>query len=89
MLRIDFCFKEYIANMSDETLESYAQQAGTTSKYIKRSLIYKTKVPRPEMIEALASASNGDFSKEQFVAWLYDLNLVETPAIQLQELHNA
>lgn len=60
--------------MSDERLAEFANGSGTTPNYIKRHLIYKKKIPRPEMIDALVFASNGDFSKHDFVSWLYDLD---------------
>ena len=52
----------------------FSQDSGTTPNYIKRHLIYKKKIPRPEMIDALVFASSGDFSKHEFVSWLYDLS---------------
>ena len=73
-MKIDFNFFEYISKMSDQRLSEFALESGTTPNYIKRHLIYKKKIPRPEMIDALVYASNGDFSKHDFVSWLYDLS---------------
>lgn len=73
-MSVDFNFFEYISKMSDEDLEKFAQVSGTTPNYIKRHLIYKKKIPRPEMIEALVFASEGYFSKHDFVHWLYGLD---------------
>lgn len=73
MIVDDFNFNEYVLKMSESDLETFAFESGTTANYLKRHLIYKTKIPRPEMIEALVRASEGDFSKYQFVSWLYDL----------------
>lgn len=72
-MKIDFNFSEYISKMSDERLFEFATESGTTPNYIERHLIYKKKIPRPEMIDALVYASQGDFSKHDFVFWLYDL----------------
>lgn len=72
-MRVDFNFNEYVLQMSDERLVEFASKSGTTPNYVKRHLIYKKKIPRPEMIDALVIASNGDFSKHDFVSWLYDL----------------
>lgn len=73
-MKVDFNFNEYILQMSDERLVKFYQDSGTTPNYIKRHLIYKKKIPRPEMIDALVFASSGDFSKHEFVSWLYDLS---------------
>lgn len=72
-MKVDFNFFEYISKMSDDDLAKFAEKSGTTPNYIKRHLIYKKKIPRPEMIDALVYASNDDFSKHDFVHWLYDL----------------
>ena len=72
-MKVDFNFNEYILQMSDERLVKFSQDSGTTPNYIKRHLIYKKKIPRPEMIDALVFASSGDFSRHEFVSWLYDL----------------
>lgn len=77
---VDFDFKSYIAKLSAEQLGNFATESGTTVNYIKLHLIYKKKLPRPEMIDALVKASQGDFSKYQFIAWLYDLKNHHYPA---------
>lgn len=69
----DFDFASYIREMTDERLNTFAADSGTTTNYIKFHLIYKKKIPRPEMIDALVFAAKGDFSKHQFISWLYDL----------------
>ncbi|WP_336916617.1 hypothetical protein [Acinetobacter modestus] len=74
MKNSDFSFHKYILEQKPEELEAYAERAGTTVSYLKRHLIHKTRLPRIEMIETIVSASNGDFSKVQFIAWLYGLN---------------
>ena len=57
-MKVDFNFNEYILQMSDERLVKFSQDSGTTPNYIKRHLIYKKKIPRPEMIDALVFASS-------------------------------
>lgn len=71
----DFNFRNYVSNLSPCALESFAIESGTTSNYIKNHLIYKKKIPRPEMIDALVCAAKGDFCKSQFIAWLYDVKV--------------
>lgn len=73
MIMGDFSFSTYILKMSDQELQDFALDSGTTPNYLKRHLIYKKKIPRPEMIDALVLAAKGDFSKHQFISWLYDL----------------
>jgi hypothetical protein len=75
VIKVDFNFARYIREMSEERLNNFALDSGTTPNYIKVHLIYKKKIPRPEMIDALVSASKGDFSKHQFISWLYDLKV--------------
>lgn len=68
-----FNFAEFIRLMSDDELKKYANASGTTVSYLKNHLIYKKKIPRPEMIESLVSAARQQFTKQQFVHWLYDI----------------
>lgn len=75
MLNSNFNFHNYISSLSPNDLELFAVESGTTSNYIKNHLIYKTKIPRTEMIDALVHAAHGEFSKSQFIAWLYDLKI--------------
>lgn len=74
MSKLDFSFHKFVSEQSHDELEAYAERAGTTVLYLKRHLIHKTRVPRIEMIETLVNASNGAFSKIQFIAWLYELD---------------
>ncbi|ARG16946.1 hypothetical protein R4466_04910 [Acinetobacter baumannii] len=74
MSKSDFSFHKYISNQSPEELEAYAERAGTTVLYLKRHLIHRTRLPRVEMIQTLVTASNGAFTKVQFIAWLYELD---------------
>ena len=70
----DFSFHKFILEQNADELEAFAERAGTTVPYLKRHLIHKTRLPRIEMIETLVSASNGAFTKVQFIAWMYGLN---------------
>lgn len=70
----DFSFHKFILEQKADDLEAFAERAGTTVSYLKRHLIHKTRLPRIEMIETLVSASNGAFTKVQFVAWLYGID---------------
>lgn len=68
-----FSFADFIRNMTESELKNYANESGTTVSYLKNHLIYKKKIPRPEMIESLVVAARQKFSKQQFVHWLYDI----------------
>jgi len=71
----DFSFHKFVLEQKPEELEAFAMRAGTTVSYLKRHLIHRTRLPRIEMIETLVRASNGEFTKIQFIAWLYGLNV--------------
>lgn len=75
MFKIDFNFKSFISNLSQEALEQFAKDCGTTVEYICRHLIYKNKIPRVETIEAIVIAGKGQFTKSEYIDWLYDLNV--------------
>ena len=75
MLSTDFNFQEYILNLSQQQLEEFATEAGTTVNYLKRHLIYRKKTPRHDAIKLMVKASNGAFSKTQFIHWLYELKV--------------
>ena len=62
-MKVDFNFNEYILQMSDERLVKFSQDSGTTPNYIKRHLIYKKKIPRPEMIDALVFKDNASVTR--------------------------
>lgn len=75
MLKSDFCFKNYIQSLTEDQLNILASKAGTTAQYIKSHLIYRRKFPGPVLIDGLVIASNGDFTKAQFIHWLYQLDV--------------
>lgn len=74
MIKGEFCFKSYIQSLTEDQLNTLATTAGTTSQYIKRHLIYRRKFPGPVLIEGLVIASNGAFTKAQFIHWLYQID---------------
>ena len=73
MLKSVFDFHEFVSRMSCDELDKFANSTGTTSRYIKGQLIYKKKIPRPEMIDSLVVSAKGKFTKVEFIHWLYDL----------------
>lgn len=75
MQKSDFDFHQFISNLSQEQLEKFAVDSGSTVNYIKFHLIYKKKIPRPETIDSVVLAARGAFTKAQFVNWLYDLKV--------------
>lgn len=74
MIKVDFCFKNYIQALTEEQLNKLAETAGTTAQYIKSHLIYRRKFPGPALIDGLVIAANGDFTKAQFIHWLYQID---------------
>lgn len=75
MRKVDFDFAQYIRSMSEQQLQTLLLRLELLPNYIKLHLIYKEKIPRPEMIDSLVIAAEGGFSKHQFVSWLYDLEV--------------
>lgn len=54
-------------------LEVYAERSGTSVGYIKAHLKHRYKIPRQELMRALAENSDGAFSYEDLVRWFYQL----------------
>lgn len=77
MVVVDFDFKSYIHELTDEQLIKFANLAGTTPTYIKRHLVYRSKLPSPSLIDGLVLASNGDFTKSKLIQWLYQIDFEE------------
>lgn len=58
-------FKNFIQAVPD--LEQFAQEAGTTGKYIRASLIGSYKCPRPPLWRGLVEASGGELTDQDLV----------------------
>ncbi|UYF78261.1 hypothetical protein [Acinetobacter ursingii] len=56
-------------------LDSYAQKCGTSTSYLRSHLRHRYKIPRPELMQALADNSDGSFSYEDIVRWFYNLEV--------------
>lgn len=60
-------FREFVLNQSQNDLEQYAKDAGTTVGYIKTHLLYNYKEPRRALRKALAVASKGQVSETEIL----------------------
>ena len=56
-------------------LAEYAQKCGTSASYIKSHLRHRYKIPRPELMQALADHSGNRFSYEDLVRWFHNLEV--------------
>jgi len=68
-----FDFAAYLDRLSEEELENYATRSGTSVGYLGVHLKYRRKMPRKDLIVALAMESNGEFSSQDLLLWFYDL----------------
>lgn len=57
-------FYDFIAELNESELESYAAKCGTTARYIRNHLKLAKKVPRPALLNALWQQSGGKLSRE-------------------------
>ena len=58
-------FRDFILQQSQNELEQYAKDAGTTVGYIKTHLFYGYKEPRKNLRKALSTASKGKVSETE------------------------
>lgn len=56
-------FRTFILEMTDDELEKYAKDSGTTIGYLKTHLLYGYKEPRRALRKALIKNSNGKVSE--------------------------
>ncbi|QDJ91855.1 hypothetical protein [Acinetobacter haemolyticus] len=56
-------------------LEEYAKKCGTSASYLRTHLRHRYKIPRPELMQALADHSENRFSYEDIVRWFYNLEV--------------
>lgn len=52
-------FPEFIKSLTEEQLDQYAKDCGTTSGYITVHLMHGRKYPKKELMNALSEKSNG------------------------------
>lgn len=64
-------FRQWFLSLSDEERESYAGKAGTTAGYIRVHLIGRRKIPRSDLMNRLAIASDGKWSVPALLAFFY------------------
>ena len=68
-------FDDFFSNMDLASREAYAKRAGTSEAYIRIHLVPCRKIPRKQMIENLARASNGRLSCSEIVKHFYSVDL--------------
>jgi len=68
-----FDFSIYLDQLSPEQLEDYALRSGTSVGYLAVHLKHRRKIPRKDLLVALALESNGAFSFQDLLLWFYDL----------------
>lgn len=56
-------------------LDEYAKKCGTSSSYLRTHLRHRYKIPRPELMQALADHSENRFSYEDIVRFFYNLEV--------------
>lgn len=72
-------FSDFYRSLPEERRSAFAESAGTTTRYIETHLIapaIRRKVPNKPLMERLAVACGefgAPFSKEQLVAYFYEL----------------
>ena len=64
-------YKTYFRNLDESAREAHAKKAGTTADYINIHLIPKRKIPRKELMQALADASGGQCSYRDLIDYFY------------------
>lgn len=69
-------FDRWYSGLSAEEREAYSLRTGTSLKYIKTHLLTFRKIPRPDKMSALASASG--FSVGELAAWFYESSLARS-----------
>lgn len=70
-------FDDFFNSMYLEEREAYAKRAGTSEAYIRIHLVPRRKIPRKQMIENLARASDGRLSCSDIVKHFYPIDLCD------------
>ncbi len=60
-------FKAYYRSLDRSEREAYAVRAGTTVGYLENHLVYARKMPRRDLIERLANATEGAVSLDEII----------------------
>lgn len=79
-LKLDFCSFVTALDRADREngtneLDVYAQKCGTSASYLRTHLRHRYKIPRPDLMQALADHSEDRFSYEDIVRWFYNLEV--------------
>lgn len=64
-------FADFIRNMSEEELDSYARNCSTTVGYIKVHLLHARKVPKKKLMAALVEHSLGKITDDDVLSHFY------------------
>ena len=64
-------YKTYFRNLDESGRLSHANEAGTTPDYINIHLIPKRKIPRKELMQSLADATDGNCTYQDLIDYFY------------------
>lgn len=64
-------WKAWYRSLTGPERDAYAERAGTKRAYIETKLIFKTSIPRPELLRRLAYASLGRVSYDDMIRHFY------------------
>jgi len=64
-------FKLYYRQLDREQRKAFANRAQTSTRYIENHLMFRRRIPRPDMLERLAAASQGKVSYGDLVTFFY------------------
>lgn len=67
-------YQKYFQSLNKDSQDVYASRALTTGAYLRTHIFVpkiRRKIPRPDLIERLAEASNGNVSMDDVLSFLY------------------
>lgn len=64
-------YKTYFRSLDQAGREAHAKRANTSAEYINIHLISKRKIPRKELMQSLANASEGNCSYQDLINYFY------------------
>lgn len=68
-------FRTFFFSLSADDRQQYAQKAGTTVSYIEKHFLspnpVKRKMPRPELLDRLVNASEGELTHKELADYFY------------------
>lgn len=64
-------YQRYLRSLTTAELEAYAARAGTSVGYIRNAIRNANKIPRPDLLNRLLSATEGEVSREEILEHFY------------------